>query len=109
MIGLEFLRRPPALESRSDVLLLPLFLPLQVTCQPKAVALNTPFYVNIKYDALFKRTVDVHVDLLNAATNTWQAGSKVTVSKRTRGDACLSIARDLPLASCQTPSCPTAA
>lgn len=55
---------------------------LQVTCQPSTVALNTPFFLNIHYNALFKRKVDIHVDLLNGNDNSWQAGDKITVSRR---------------------------
>jgi hypothetical protein len=53
---------------------------LKVLCMPKSVALNTPFYVNLEYAAPFSRPMAIHVDLLNADTNEWQAGDVVKVT-----------------------------
>lgn len=53
---------------------------LKVLCAPQAVSLNTPFFVNLQYSSPFSRPMAIHVDLLNAETNTWQAGDMVKVT-----------------------------
>jgi|EP00624_Nannochloropsis_granulata_P000694 hypothetical protein len=53
---------------------------LSVICAPQAVSRNTPFYVNLHYSSPFSRPMAIHVDLLNAETNEWQAGDKVKVT-----------------------------
>jgi hypothetical protein len=53
---------------------------LAVMCAPQAVSLNTPFFVNLQYSSPISRPMAIHVDLLNAETNEWQAGDMVKVT-----------------------------
>lgn len=52
---------------------------VQVLCSPQQVAPGMPFTVNVAYQTDVKRPVDIHVDVLNAQTKAFYAGSTTPV------------------------------
>jgi len=52
---------------------------LNLTCYPVQVSLGEPFYVNANYSIDEPRIVDIHLDVLNAETKQWYAGTQKTL------------------------------
>lgn len=50
---------------------------VQVLCSPQQVSLGQPFTVNVAYQTDIKRPVDIHVDVLNAQTKAFYAGTTI--------------------------------
>lgn len=56
---------------------------VDVLCHPDQIALNEEFTVNVGYMTDVKRPVDIYVDVLNAQTKEWYAGTTIPMDTQT--------------------------